>query len=137
MFDFFKKMFFLKQIKKYDKSSCSTTDIELINIKNKFNNQVDRNLKGAELEKQGKVDEAIELYELNVEEGFDGNHPYDSLANIYHKRKQYEDEIRVLEKGIKVFSEINNEHRRKEINSKINRFKMNLSEAIELYKKNS
>ena len=38
-----------------------------------------------ELEKEGKIDSAILLYEENVKESFEGNHPYDRLAVIYHK----------------------------------------------------
>jgi len=68
-----------------------------------FSIQVDRNLTGIELEKTGKVDEAIKLYEMNINENFEGNHPYDRLAIIYRRRKQYNDEIRVLEKAIEVF----------------------------------
>jgi tetratricopeptide (TPR) repeat protein len=68
------------------------------------NDCVNRNLRGIELEKAGEVDKAIELYEQNVAEGFDGNHPYDRLAIIYHKQKRYEDEERILLAAIDVFS---------------------------------
>ncbi|GEM_PF-1752659 len=65
-----------------------------------------RNMKGIELEKIGKVDEAIELYEKNIEENFEGNHPYDRLSTIYRKNKDILNEIRVLEKAIYVFENI-------------------------------
>ena len=37
------------------------------------NLQAERNLKGAEFEKTGDLEKAIELYEENVAEGFKGN----------------------------------------------------------------
>lgn len=65
--------------------------------------QYQRNIKGQELEKQGNVNEAMELYWLNVNEEFDGNFPYDRLATLYRKQKDYTKEIEVLEKAIYVF----------------------------------
>jgi tetratricopeptide (TPR) repeat protein len=65
--------------------------------------QVERNLRGIALEKKGRIDEAIELYEKNISENFIGTHPYNRLAIIYRKRNQIDDEIRVLEKAIRVF----------------------------------
>lgn len=52
-----------------------------------FNRQVNRNLKAIELEKAGNVKEAIKLYEMNIKENFEGNHPYDRLAIIYRRNK--------------------------------------------------
>ncbi|MBA7592456.1 hypothetical protein ES708_34639 [subsurface metagenome] len=72
-------------------------------IENTF---VSRNLEGIELEKAGKVDEAIALYEKNIKEGFDGSHPYTRLAIIYNKKGLLDDEIRVLEKAVWVFENI-------------------------------
>jgi tetratricopeptide (TPR) repeat protein len=71
-----------------------------------FNTQVERNLRAIELEKSGQVDEAVLLYEANVSENCEGNHPYDRLAIIYRKRKQLDEEIRVLEKAIWVFENV-------------------------------
>ena len=71
-----------------------------------FDIQTNRNLEGIKLEKEGHVDQAIELYEANVSENFEGNHPYDRLAIIYRKRNQIDDEIRVLNKGIWVFKNV-------------------------------
>ena len=69
----------------------------------RFEIQVDRNLKGIEFEKKEEIEKAIRLYERNVEEDFEGNHPYDRLAIIYRKRGEYKEEIRVLRKAIFVF----------------------------------
>jgi len=70
----------------------------------RFNAQEERNLTGNELEKAGRVDEAIPLYEQNVKENFIGGHPYKRLAVIYRSRKQYDDEIRILLKATRKFS---------------------------------
>lgn len=54
-----------------------------------------RNVRGVELERAGKVDRAIDVYEANVADMFGGNHPYDRLRVIYSKRKQYDQALRV------------------------------------------
>ncbi len=41
--------------------------------------QVDRNLKGIEYEKFAELNKAIDLYEKNIAENFNGNDPYDRL----------------------------------------------------------
>ena len=63
---------------------------------------VDNNLSGIELEKAGRIEEAIASYEKNVAAGFDGGHPYKRLAIIYRKRKEYDKEIEVLEKWLHI-----------------------------------
>jgi len=54
-----------------------------------------RNIEGEEAERKGNIDRAIELYEENVEDRFDGSHPYDRLRIIYARLGRYEDAIRV------------------------------------------
>jgi len=95
---------------------------------NKFDKQLERNLKGIELEKAGKVDEAIRLYEQNIEENFIGNYPYDRLAIIYRKRESLDEEIRVLEKAVWVFENIVSKIRSDRI-PKLERFKKRLEKA--------
>ncbi len=68
------------------------------------NDAIERNLIGRDLEKQGNVAGAIELYELNIAYGFEGNFPYDRLRIIYSKQRRYGDVIRVLERAIDIFS---------------------------------
>lgn len=58
---------------------------------------VARNLKGIRLENRDKIQEAIQLYEENVREKFDGSHPYERLRIIYRSQKRYEDAIRVCQ----------------------------------------
>jgi len=96
-----------------------------------FDKQVERNLKGIQLEKDGRVDEAIKLYERNIEENFEGSHPYDRLAIIYRKRNQIDDEIRVLEKAIWVFENVVYRDRGDRL-PKLQRFKKRLERARSL-----
>ncbi|WP_413538709.1 tetratricopeptide repeat protein [Enterococcus malodoratus] len=91
---------------------------------------VENNLKGIELEKNGKIDEAIKLYENNVKNSFDGNHPYDRLAIIYRKRKDYNNEIRVLQSAIDTFEKISPD--RRDVAPKLLKFKKRLAKAKEL-----
>ncbi len=44
-----------------------------------------RNLQGLELERAGRIAEAIELYEQNIAEGFEGDWPYGRLVAIYER----------------------------------------------------
>lgn len=62
---------------------------------------IDRNAKAHELEKSGKTEQAIELFELSVSDLFNGTFPYDRLMVIYGKLKRYEDAMRVCEIYIK------------------------------------
>lgn len=64
------------------------------------------NLKGKEFEKVGQIDEAIQIYEENIANCFTGSFPYNRLAIIYRKRKDYNNEIRILQKAIGVFEEL-------------------------------
>lgn len=103
------------------------------NKRNLFEESVENNLTGRELEKSGKIDEAIELYERNVSNKFEGNYPYDRLAIIYRKRRDYDNEIRVLTTAVEVFE--NNQSMRKDISPKIDRFKKRLDTANKLKQK--
>ena len=68
--------------------------------------QYQRNAEGIEHEKAGNIDEAILLYEKNIEEGFEGNHPYDRLIILYRKLGRHEDVRRVLRRAIFVFENL-------------------------------
>ena len=57
---------------------------------------------GKKLEKEGKIDEAIELYEENIKLNDTAESSYWRLAVIYRKRRDYPNEIRVCEKYIKI-----------------------------------
>lgn len=70
-----------------------------------FHVMVERNLKGRDLEKSGKEDVAITLYEENVADRFDGSHPYDRLRVIYTRRKDFDGAIRVCQQYIELSGE--------------------------------
>ena len=91
---------------------------------------VQNNLDGIQCEKDGDEDAAIKMYEQNIAQGFDGDHPYKRLAIIYRKRKMYDDEVRVLEKAVDVFSKI----KRQDAPKKLEYFKDRLQKAKELQK---
>ena len=65
--------------------------------------QTARNLEALEAERAGRVEEAITLYERNVDEGFPGDLPYGRLVAIYEKRAAFADAERVLRRAIAVF----------------------------------
>ena len=67
---------------------------------------VHRNVMGIDLETRGLIDNAIEYYEANVLDGFDGNHPYDRLAIIYRRRGEVDKELAVLRRAIDVFEQL-------------------------------
>lgn len=98
---------------------------------NKLKDPADINLKALELEKQGDVDTAITLYEKNVSHRFDGNCPYDRLTIIYRKKKDYDNEIRVLETAIDVFTH-DVPASRSDRSIKLTRFKERLTKATKL-----
>lgn len=65
---------------------------------------VDKNLLGIEFEKLGEVEKAIACYEGCIKNNFEGSHPYDRLAIIFRRLGKPEDEIRVLERAIAIYS---------------------------------
>ena len=65
--------------------------------------QTRRNIDGMELERNGRLDLALELYEQNVEEGFEGDWPYGRLVAYYEKIGHYDEAERVLTRAIDVF----------------------------------
>ncbi|QQK80690.1 hypothetical protein HUG20_12805 [Salicibibacter cibi] len=97
----------------------------------------DRNLDGKKLEKEGYIDNAIEFYEANVQENFEGNFPYERLAIIYRKRKQYQEEVRVLKQAISLFEKLELNSHRSDVSSKLMKFKERLDRAEELANKDS
>lgn len=57
---------------------------------------LERNFAAMAAERRGDVDNAIELYEINVAGGFVGSHPYERLATIYELRNAPDEAVRVL-----------------------------------------
>lgn len=48
---------------------------------------------------------AIKLYEENTRTGYPDQYSFDRLMILYRKQKKYKDELRVINRGIKVFTE--------------------------------
>lgn len=61
------------------------------------------NNKGIEYEKVGNIDMAIKIYESNILEGcYPACHSFDRLMILYHKSKDYDNEIRVINRTLEV-----------------------------------
>ncbi len=67
--------------------------------------QTARNLEGLAAEQEGRLDDAVRLYERNVHEGFPGDWPYGRLVAIYEKRAALDDAARVLRRAIAVLQD--------------------------------
>ncbi len=52
-------------------------------------------LRAQNLEQLGRLDEAIELYEAVVAEGFDATGPYDRLISLYSHRARHKEVQRI------------------------------------------
>jgi tetratricopeptide (TPR) repeat protein len=61
---------------------------------------VKRFLRAQNLEQLGRIEEAIELYEIAVAEAFDSTGPYDRLIGIYSHRANHSDVMRVAESAL-------------------------------------
>lgn len=61
--------------------------------------------KAREAESSGNLEEAATLYEQVIKQNKADDLPFDRLMIIYRKLKQYKDELRVINKGIKVFED--------------------------------
>ncbi|WP_092113501.1 hypothetical protein [Prevotella sp. KH2C16] len=77
---------------------------------------VELNNKGIKLEKQGKISEAISVYEDNIKgDCYPARHSFDRLLVLYRKAKDYESEKRVAIKAISLFPETKYKERLKKI----------------------
>jgi tetratricopeptide (TPR) repeat protein len=94
----------------------------------KLDRQLERNLKGREYELSNQIDKAIELYEQNVKEQFDGSFPYNRLSIIYKGMGQIDSEIRILEQAVNVFTKVAKQGRG-DGQQKLEKFEERLSKA--------
>lgn len=63
------------------------------------------NNEGIKLEKDGDIDGAIASYERNISIGNAAHHSYQRLLVLYRKRKDYQNELRVIERACAVFND--------------------------------
>lgn len=66
-----------------------------------------RNNEGVAYEKDGRIDDAIAVYEENIKVGYPAAHAYERLMILYRKRKEYAQEVRVIRRAIEVYSSTN------------------------------
>nr|WP_245335993.1 HIRAN domain-containing protein [Staphylococcus sp. GDY8P198P] len=100
-------------------------------------NFASRNAKAKELEEEGYLDNAIEMYLENTSEDDTSLYPFKRLAIIYRKRKDFENEILIINKALDMFEKRNYEHDKKkkeEMELRLKRVK-ELKEKEELKKK--
>jgi lipopolysaccharide biosynthesis regulator YciM len=69
----------------------------------------ERNKKALEYQKNGDVDKAIELYEMNVQLKDEAPASYNRLITIYSKRKDVENESRILKAYLNIAQKRANE----------------------------
>lgn len=93
---------------------------EMDNYNQKLSLTASLNNEGIALEKDGKIDEAIAIYEENIQLGYPATHAYERLMILYHKRKEFEKEKNVIEDAINIFSKRNNEIAENAITNNIN-----------------
>ena len=103
-----KKTLFGEKYTYLDKLVVRHLDCKLIERKNqdaKLKNTAYNNNKGIELEKLGRIEDAISVYENNISgDCYPACHSFDRLMILYRKQKRYDDEIRVIEKAIEILS---------------------------------
>jgi hypothetical protein len=92
---------------------------------------VERNLQGHALECDGLIENAIDFYQANVRDGFEGSFPYDRLAVIFRKRGDVGSEIAVLRRAVGVFSSLC-QSQRMDVSPKLARFMTRLDVAERL-----
>lgn len=79
----------------------SIADLDQEFLQARYREISDGNMRGQLLEKSGNIDEAILEYERLLAEGVDTPFTYRRLAIIYSKRKDKDEEMRVLRAAIK------------------------------------
>jgi hypothetical protein len=62
-----------------------------------FEAAMERHAEAERAEQTGDPEKAIRLYEISVSEGFVGSHPYERLASLHERRRDYEAALRVCE----------------------------------------
>ena len=63
-------------------------------------------LEGKEAEKNNELEKAAKLYERAIKAGPHEERPYNRLMILYRKLAWYEDELKIVKKGIAAFEEL-------------------------------
>lgn len=126
LFDFFKKSNRLNNYKVSPKKPADKEDL--------FEKQYQKNQRAIKCEKNGDIERAKMLYQEVIDLGFDGSHPYNRLAIIYRKEKNYEKEVQVLERAVRVYENTIGKQR-PGMKKKLDGFKERLEKAKQLKSK--
>lgn len=86
------------------------------------------NNEGIALEKAGKIEEAISIYEDCISIGYPAAHSYERLMILYRKAKDFKNEIRIIKIALKVY---------KKDPKNFTKYSERLEKAIELQSKQS
>jgi len=97
-------------------------------------NSFERSMQAKDLEDKGYLDNAIEMYETIVDRSFNAPFSYNRLAIIYRKRKEFDKEITVINKLIKMYE--NSKAEKEYVQPQIDKLQKRLQKAIELKEKN-
>jgi hypothetical protein len=62
-----------------------------------FEAAMERHAEAERAQRNGDSGRAIRLYELSVSEGFVGSHPYERLASLHERRRDYEAALKACE----------------------------------------
>ena len=62
-----------------------------------FEAAMERHAEAERAQRNGDSGRAIQLYELSVSEGFVGSHPYERLASLHERRRDYEAALKACE----------------------------------------
>ena len=71
----------------------------------KYERWFKRNAIGEQKESEGKFEDAIRMYEANIDEGAYTLFPYERLAILYKRKKDVRNEQRIIKKAIKKLHE--------------------------------
>lgn len=90
---------------KYRLEEMENNRIARIEKDKQLANCAELNNKGVAYEKSGNIDAAIRAYEQNIasDSPYPATYSFDRLMVLYRKKKDYKNEIRVIEKAIKIF----------------------------------
>ena len=100
---------FLK-LTQLDEVKVSIQELEFEFLQNNLREVASGNLDAQALEKEGKVDEALEIYEKLACEGTDTPFTYQRLAIIYRKKKNIDEEIRSIKQALNNVPKTNAKH---------------------------
>jgi tetratricopeptide (TPR) repeat protein len=79
----------------------------------------ERNLAARQAEEEGDMDKAIKLFEQNIREDYAEEFAFERLMIIYRKQKEYEKELKVINRGLKVFQQQMSEHLKNSLGRRI------------------